>query len=278
MGTEKIAIYGKGGIGKSVIATALSAHYGMSGQRVLHVGCDPKHDSAVRLLEAGAGPVRTILEVLGNNAFAEATQEILNVGRYGIHACEAGGPPAGMGCGGRGVARTIEYLDETEFLVSGNYDVVLFDVLGDVVCGGFAAPLRDGFAQKLVIVVSEEPMAVFAANNIARAVISYQRNGVVLAGLVVNLRGKDVDWSHLRKFADALGTRILGVIERSPAIMEAERKMQTIVEYAPESNAAKSIVELARKLVELPVAEIPPPKPMTDEVLYEFMRTWEEAE
>ncbi|MDF1564790.1 MAG: AAA family ATPase [Deltaproteobacteria bacterium] len=271
---ERIAIYGKGGVGKSVVATSLSAHFGMSGKRVLHVGCDPKHDSAIRLLEPEAGDVRTILDVLGNNPHAEATTEILNIGRHGIHACEAGGPPAGLGCGGRGVARTIEYLDEVEFLEEGNYDVVIFDVLGDVVCGGFAAPLRSGFAEKVAIVVSEEPMAIFAANNIARAVVSYHRNGVVLAGLIVNLRGKDVDYSHIEHFAKEINTKILGVVQRDERIMQAEREQKTIVEFAPDSASAEGLTALAGVLQTIDVSDTPLPTPMEDGVLYEFMRTW----
>lgn len=270
---EKIAIYGKGGVGKSVVATGLSAHYGMSGKRVLHVGCDPKHDSAVRLLD-DRRPVKTVLEVLGNRPDAETTREILNLGRHGIHACEAGGPPAGLGCGGRGVARTIEYLDEAGFLQSEDYDVAMFDVLGDVVCGGFAAPLRDGFAEKVVIVASEEPMALFAANNISRAVVSYSRNGVVLAGIVANLRTRDARREHIEKFAEKIGTRVLTVIERDPRVMEAEQSQLTIVEHAPDCNSAKAITHLGDRLLEIEKASLQPPRPMADEEFFDFMRTW----
>lgn len=271
---DKIAIYGKGGIGKSMVATSLSIFYAQQGRRVLHVGCDPKSDSAVRLLEK-RGEVRTVLEVLGNNPRAEATTEIMNEGRLGIHCCEAGGPPAGLGCGGRGVARTIEYLDEHGYLESGDYDVAIFDVLGDVVCGGFAAPLRAGFAEKLVIVLSEEPMAVFAANNIARAVDVYQRNGVVLAGLVANLRGPDVDLAPLERFAARLDTQILTVVQRDKRIMEAENQLRTILEEHPDSESAQALASLGERIAALEAAQLPPPKPMTDEEFFEFMRTWE---
>jgi len=270
---ERIAIYGKGGVGKSVVATNLSVYYAMAGKRVLHVGCDPKHDSAIRLLD-GTNSVRTVLDVLRDDPHAEITNEILNIGRHGIHACEAGGPPPGLGCGGRGVARTIEYLDETQFLDSGEYEVVVFDVLGDVVCGGFAAPLRAGFAQKVVIVASEEPMALFAANNIARAVVTYKRNGVVLAGLLLNLRGQNVDIAPIEQFAERLGTRILAVMERDPLIITAEQKQRTILEYAPQSKAADAMNRLGKKLADLQTADVPPPTPMTDEGLFEMMRTW----
>jgi nitrogenase iron protein NifH len=269
--TERIAIYGKGGIGKSVVATALSAAYAMAGRRVLHVGCDPKHDSAIRLLD-GEPRLRTVLDVLGDNPEAAGTRDILNMGRHGIHCCESGGPPAGLGCGGRGVARTIEHLDEMGYLQGGEYDVAVFDVLGDVVCGGFAAPLRDGFARKVLIVLSEEPMALFAANNIARAVEVYRRNGVALAGLVVNRRSDDGDLAAVERFADRLGTSILALIDRDPRITEAEKRRLTIVEYAPDSDTAATLRRLADKLIELQVSELPLPKPMSDEEFFAFIR------
>jgi nitrogenase iron protein NifH len=269
--TERIAVYGKGGVGKSVIATTLSTVYAMSGKRVLHVGCDPKHDSAIRLLD-GQKEVRTVLDVLGDDPSASGAREILNAGRHGIDCCEAGGPPAGLGCGGRGVARTIEYLDELQLLESGGYDVAIFDVLGDVVCGGFAAPLREGFAEKVVIVISEEPMALFAANNIARAVDTYKRNGVSLAGLVLNQRATKVDVTLLERFAARLSTRILTAIDREDRVMEAERQRRTIVEFAPDCTAAKALARLADRLLETRVAELPAPTPMTDNDFFEFMR------
>lgn len=268
---EKIAVYGKGGVGKSVVATNLSACYAMKGKRVLHVGCDPKHDSAIRLID-GPVVIRTVLEVLGDDPDAVAGPELFNIGRYGIHCCEAGGPPPGLGCGGRGVARTIEFLEEARILTTGGYDVAVFDVLGDVVCGGFAAPLRSNFAEKVLIVLSEEPMAIFAANNIARAVNTYRPNGVVLAGLVVNLRSNDADRDYLMEFADRLSTRVLAFIERDPAIMEAERRQMTIVEEAPSSTTAMAFTSLAETLLTINPAEVPAPTPMTDDGLFEFIR------
>lgn len=268
---EKIAIYGKGGVGKSVIATALSATYAMSGKRVLHVGCDPKHDSAIRLID-GQRAVRTVLDVLGDDPNAAGTKDILNKGRHGIDCCEAGGPSAGLGCGGRGVARTIEHLDEIGILQSDEYDIAIFDVLGDVVCGGFAAPLRAGFAEKVIIVVSEEPMALFAANNIARAVVAYKRNGVALAGVVLNQRAKDVDIGPIQRFCERLGTRVLVAVEREQAVMDGERIRRTVVEHAPESAASHAVQKLAAMLLELDASTLPTPTPMTDEEFFEFIR------
>lgn len=268
---ERIAVYGKGGVGKSVIATNLSVYYAMKGLRVLHVGCDPKHDSAIRLLESPRN-LRTVLDCLHDDPERPPSEDFLTFGRYNIACCEAGGPLPGLGCGGRGVARVIETLDELQILQSGKYDVALFDVLGDVVCGGFAAPLREGFARKVLIVVSEEPMAIFAANNIARAIDIYKENGVRLAGLVVNLRSNDSDLGILHAFAERLGTQILGVLKRDPRIIEGEKVQRTILEYAPDSEAAETIRKVGEALQRLDPDSLPLPTPMNDDEFFDFMR------
>lgn len=268
---DTIAVYGKGGVGKSVIATNLSVFYAQGGLRVLHVGCDPKHDSAIRLLESPTS-VKTVLDILSDNPEAPLPEDILTLGRYGIACCEAGGPLPGVGCGGRGVARVIETLDEMQLLQSGRFDVAIFDVLGDVVCGGFAAPLREGFARKVVIVVSEEPMALFAANNIARAVNIYRENGVRLAGLVVNLRSNQVPRDLLQSFAKRLGTTILGIIERDHRIIEAEKAHRTILEFGPETQPACVLRLIGEALRRLDPDSLPLPTPMTDDDFFDFLR------
>lgn len=268
---ERIAIYGKGGVGKSVVATSLSARFAQQGRKVLHVGCDPKHDSAVRLVDADRN-VLTVLEVLADDPNVTSTDRILHEGRLGIHCCEAGGPEPGLGCGGRGVARTLEFLDEMNVIESGGYDVVMFDVLGDVVCGGFAAPLRQGFAQKVFIVISEEPMALFAANNISRAIHVYQPNGVVLGGLVASLKSPDADMSILHAFARSLSTRVLAAIPRDPLITAAERIRSTIVESAPHSPSAKAFSALADDIVAIDPADVPLPTPLSDDAFFRFIK------
>lgn len=271
---ERIAIYGKGGIGKSMVATSLSATFAKDGRRVLHVGCDPKHDSAVRLMDGGV-QIPTVLEVIGDDPSAVSTEAILHEGRMGIVCAEAGGPRPGVGCGGRGVARTLEFLDDMEVIDSGNFDVVVFDVLGDVVCGGFAAPLRQRFAEKIVIVMSEEPMAMYAANNIARAVEIYHENGVQLAGLVANVKQvDDKDLEMLHRFAERLSTRILAVIRRDPLVITAERKRQTVVEYAPEAETSQTFVQLAAAITELDTKALSLPTPMEDPEFYAFLEQW----
>lgn len=268
---ERIAVYGKGGIGKSVIATGLSAAFAIAGKRVLHVGCDPKHDSAIRLLESGRSPP-TVLDVLASSKGNVNAQEILQIGRHGIVCCESGGPEPGVGCGGRGVAKTLEFLDDAQILDPERFDAVVFDVLGDVVCGGFAAPMRRGFAEKVLIVISEEPMALFAANNICRAVLTYAENNVVLAGFVANAKTADANGKLLQEFASQIGTELLVKIPRDSAVTEAECMPTTVVDYAPDSNAAIAITLLAQKLLHIDSRSSMVPNPMDESAFFRFMK------
>lgn len=272
--TQLIAVYGKGGIGKSVVATSLSACYAMRDMKVLHIGCDPKVDSAIRLVNS-RDELRTVLDVLGDKQTQVAAQSVIAVGRLGIHCCESGGPPPGLGCGGRGVARTLEFLEDMEVIEEGEYDVVIFDVLGDVVCGGFAAPLRQGFGDKVVIVLSEEPMAVYAANNISRAVRAYEDNGIALAGLVGNLKeSSQENMNALERFAGRLSSQMLGFIPRDGAVIAAERRRRTVVEYAPDSPASVAFNELADKLLAIDKATLDAPSPLGEDEFYEFLESW----
>lgn len=254
-----------------MVATHLSVYLAQRDLRVLHIGCDPKCDSALRLLEDGANLV-TVLDVIGDDPEAAATGAILNPGRLGIHCCESGGPAPGLGCGGRAVARTIEFIEEMGLLKGGAYDAVVFDVLGDIVCGGFAAPLRRGFARKVAIVVSEEPMALFAANSISTAIQTYHRNGVSLAGLIANLRSNTADHSLIEAFAAELNTEILGYIPRDERIMVAERHQRTLLEEAPHTEIADVFRELGHRLLETDPDRLPLPTPMSSARFFEFSR------
>ncbi|MFW6369078.1 MAG: AAA family ATPase [Myxococcota bacterium] len=271
---QKIAIYGKGGIGKSVVATSLSVCFAKLGKKVIHIGCDPKADSAVRLMEDGRRP-RTVLDVLGDEISPGSPDQVINRGRHGIDVCESGGPPAGLGCGGRGVARTLEFFDDVDVLSTGDYEVAVFDVLGDVVCGGFAAPLRKGFGDKVFIVVSEEPMAMYAANNIASALLVYRRNGVVMGGLIANPKdASEKNRAMLTDFAEKLSTRIVGWIPRDPKVIEAERRRRTVVEHDPESPAALAFVELAAAALSVDRESQPAPTPMEAEEFFDYLERW----
>jgi nitrogenase iron protein NifH len=256
---QRIVIYGKGGIGKSTVATALSMAYAQAGKRVLHVGCDPKHDSAMKLVPGGKVPTVLELLLLGRTLTRE---QMITAGRLGIHCVEAGGPDPGVGCGGRGITKMFEVMERARVIQDGAYDVVVYDVLGDVVCGGFAAPLKAGAGQKVVIVVSEELMALYAANNVAKVVRTYGYNGLKLAGLVVNLRDNSVDLGPLRHFAQRLGTRILAVVPRSREVREAELDGVTVLDAAPGSEAAARLRALAQEVLALDPATCPEPTPL----------------
>ena len=269
---QKIAIYGKGGIGKSVVATHLSAELARRGMKVLHVGCDPKADSSCRL--TGRHVVRTVLAQMSNELDDIEAAQLITPGRNRIDCIEAGGPEPGAGCGGRGVARAIELIGELQLLETGRYNAAVFDVLGDVVCGGFAAPLRKGFARKVLIVVSEESMALFAANNIARAVVANSANGAVLAGLVANVRSGDPQRrARVDAFARALGTRVVMTLERSTLISDAELELSTAVETAPGSDVAQAFSALADAALELDPDTVGKPTPLEQEAFFEFMRS-----
>ena len=267
---ESLVFFGKGGIGKSTIASNLSALYGISGKKVLHVGCDPKHDSSVSLCPEGY--VRTFMEQLledGTPRLAEGRPLTLR-GRFGVDIVEAGGPEPGVGCAGRGISLMLETFQARKLLENGRYEVVVFDILGDVVCGGFATPIRRGFGKKVFIVVSEELMSLYAANNIAKAVRSYRDGGVVLAGLVANVRDPEADPRPIARFAARIGTKVVASIPRDPAVREAEYRRRSVVEHAPRSPAAKALVRLSALALRLDPRRIPVPSPLEDRVFYEL--------
>ncbi|MBI5622370.1 MAG: nitrogenase iron protein [Elusimicrobia bacterium] len=272
---EKIVLYGKGGIGKSTVAAGLSVVYAQKGLRVLHVGCDPKHDSAVSLVPGGLA--ETFLEkhqrVTGIRDLPPLTAEQLVVrGRLGIDCVEAGGPEPGFGCAGRGIALMLEAFEGLAILESGRYDVAVFDVLGDIVCGGFAAPLRRGIAEKVAVLVSEELMSLYAANNLAKSIRAYAGDGAALAGLVVNLRDPSSDRGIVERFAERINTRVLGFLPRDPAVREAEYSRQgTAVERSPSCGFSKAIKSLAETLLKVQAKDCPLPTPMDGKA---FQETW----
>ena len=259
---QKIAIFGKGGIGKSTFSSNLAAVYARRGMRVLLVGCDPKHDTTVALTEGA--PIRTAVE---HSAFMDSGKTdaagLVVRGRLGIDCVEAGGPEPGIGCAGRGISRMIEILEEAGFLEPDRYDVALFDVLGDVVCGGFAAPLRENLADKVLIVTSEELMSLYATNNIARAVRNYAANGSRLVGLAANLRDPDADRDAVARLAGLIGTRVVSWLTRDPAVRRAEYARKTAVEIASDSDFSRRIESLASELLKPASKDIP--TPLSDE-------------
>ncbi len=262
---EKLVFFGKGGIGKSTTSSCISATLAATGQRVLQVGCDPKHDSTVLLLRG-----QMIDPVVDRKLDLSSVkpEDIVARSHLGIDCVEAGGPEAGVGCGGRGVSRMIEIFNAAKLLSPERYDTTIFDVLGDVVCGGFAAPLKKGVGEKIIIVASEEVMALYAANNIAKAVVNYAANGVKLAGIVVNLRDNNEDRAPVERFARLINTRVLGYIPRDPLIREAEYRRQTVVEMAPASPIAKVYRELAKTILAIEASQLPLPTPLSEQRFY----------
>lgn len=251
---RQLALYGKGGIGKSMISSHIS--YGMAnrGLRVMHLGCDPKHDST-RLLLQGKMP-KTILETLKEKNFIlkqiemneiifESPLEVDHGGK--IYCAESGGPEPGMGCGGKGVIEAIETLQYLNVFKELKLDVVIYDVLGDVVCGGFSMPIRKGYAEETYIVTSGEIEALFAATNICKAISRFtSRSGSRLGGIIGNLRELKNEETILNKFAEVLGTHVVGFIPYSEKIKECSGKGGTLFQFAPESIECEAF----RKLVD----------------------------
>ena len=268
---DKIVFFGKGGIGKSTIASNISAVLASRGRRVLHVGCDPKRDSTIAL--AIDGELRTFAERRGSAKSLPSKDEIMSRGKFGIDCIEAGGPEPGVGCAGYGISRMLEAFAQMRLMESGAYDVAVFDILGDVVCGGFAAPLREGFADKVFIVTSEELASLYAANNIARAVRNYAPNGVRLGGLIANLRDPDADRAALERFAGLIGTKILTFIPRDPAVREAEFARKTLLEHAPRAKITRQLQELSGAVLAAGGAKTALPTPLEDRVFAELSRT-----
>ena len=246
----KIAIYGKGGIGKSTITGNLAAAFASLGKRVIQIGCDPKADSTINLL--GGEPLEPVMNYLRErDEDPERLEDISKVGFGGVLCIETGGPTPGLGCAGRGIIATFRLLEDLELFERWQPDVVLYDVLGDVVCGGFAAPIREGYAEKVLIVTSGEKMALYAANNINSAVKNFEdRSYAQVFGLVLNHRNVEHETEKVRAFAQRVGVPIVGEIPRSDDINRFEDQGKTVIEGDPESPISQRFFALARLLLD----------------------------
>ena len=244
---RKIAIYGKGGIGKSTTVSNLSAALSQSGQRVMQIGCDPKADSTATL--TGGQKFPTVLETLRRKQ-TPVLDDLVIPGYNGVLCVEAGGPTPGIGCAGRGIIAAFEKLNELAAFEEYRPDAVLYDVLGDVVCGGFAMPMREGYADVVFIVSSGEMMSLYAAHNIARAVHSFAgRDYATLGGIILNRRNIEGERELVEKAASEIGTPIIGDLPRSPLVQEAEAMGKTVCEAFPDSELAGLYRDIAAKLV-----------------------------
>ena len=244
----KIAIYGKGGIGKSTITGNLAAALAMRGKTVLQIGCDPKADSTINLL--GGQPLEPVMNYLREHDDEPGIDDIVKRGFGGVYCIETGGPTPGIGCAGRGIIATFNLLDDLKIFEKFHPDVVLYDVLGDVVCGGFAAPIREGFAEDILIVTSGEKMALYAANNIKTAVDNFADRGYAkVKGIVFNHRNVENEEEKVRAFADEAGIPIIGEIPRSQDIIDNEDKGMTVIEGDHDSEISAKFFELADMLL-----------------------------
>ena len=234
---RQIAIYGKGGIGKSTTTQNLTAGLVEHGKKVMVVGCDPKADST-RLLLGGLAQ-KTVLDTIRDEGENIELERIMRTGFGGTRCVESGGPEPGVGCAGRGIITSISMLENLGAYTD-DLDFVFYDVLGDVVCGGFAMPIREGKAKEIYIVASGEMMALYAANNIAKGISRYAKTGGVrLGGIICNSRNVDRELDLLRAFAKELGTQLLYFVPRDNIVQRAEINRKTVIEYKPDSAQAQ---------------------------------------
>lgn len=233
----RIAFYGKGGIGKSTVAAHLSAAFARTGKRVLHIGCDPKADST-RCLTSGRIP--TVLETLGRSEELLAREQLVFPGAFGVSCVEAGGPQAGAGCAGLGITAMADELNRLGILEE-PWDVVVYDVLGDVVCGGFAVPMRKHFVDRVYLITSADFMALYAANNIMRGVARYSGAAPLLGGLIQNRSHGAGEDALVRSFAEQSGTRVVGILPEDRQLRRADYLHTTVHHLEPDRGGGHAL-------------------------------------
>lgn len=277
---RQIAFYGKGGIGKSTIASNFAAAYAESGHKVMIVGCDPKADCTRNL--RGDADIPTVLDVLREKGGAkmELTEiiggkkidvdEIVYKGYNGVLCVEAGGPEPAVGCAGRGIIVAVDLLKSLG-VYDWDLDLIIYDVLGDVVCGGFGMPLRKGLADNVFIVTSADYLAIYAANNICKGIERHaSRKGSPLGGIIYNVRGAIDDPELVDEFAEGVESEVVGAIPNDPLIAESEIYGKTVIEYMPDSIIADRFRELAGAILENGSGVTP--QPLSKEKLAELAR------
>ena len=245
---RKVAIYGKGGIGKATTTQSTVAALAEMGRKVMVVGCDPKADST-RLLLGGLAQ-RTVLDSLREEGEDLELEDIMKEG-YGNTLCtESGGPEPGVGCAGRGIITSINMLEQLgAYEDDKELDYAFYDVLGDVVCGGFAMPIREGKAEEIYIVVSGEMMAMYAANNICKGIVKFaEAGGVRLGGLICNSRNVDREEDLIVELARQLGTQMIHFVPRNNDVQRAEIKRKTVIDWDPECSQADEYRALAKAI------------------------------
>mgnify|MGYP001002690426 FL=1 len=247
----KIAVYGKGGIGKSTVTSNLAAAFASMGKKVIQIGCDPKADSTINLL-GGTTPIPVMNYMREYDEDPETIEDISKVGYGGVLCIETGGPTPGLGCAGRGIIATFSLLEDLELFETHQPDVVLYDVLGDVVCGGFSMPMRKGYADQVFIITSGENMAIHAGANIAMAVQNFKNRGYAsLGGIILNRRNVKREEAKVQELADDFETTVVGKLNRSELVTDAEEQGKTLMECYPDSEMAEEYRTLTENILKI---------------------------
>lgn len=246
----KIAIYGKGGIGKSTTVSNIAAALAAEGYTVMQIGCDPKADSTVSLRHGE--PLSTVLELKRTRRSDFTLEDMVKIGYNGVLCVEAGGPTPGMGCAGRGIIAALEELKARGAYERYQPDIIFYDVLGDVVCGGFSMPMRSGYAEKVFIVTSGENMAIHAAANIAMAVENFKERGyATLGGLILNRRNVKNEEAKVAELCEDIHSGVIGTLSRSETVTDAEERQMTVLEAFPDSSMAQEYRVLAAEVARI---------------------------
>jgi nitrogenase iron protein NifH len=267
---KQIAIYGKGGIGKSTTTSNISAALSKAGYKVMQFGCDPKSDSTNTL--RGGKYIPTVLDTLREKSVVKA-HEVIFEGFNGIYCVEAGGPAPGVGCAGRGIITAVQLFKQQKVFEELDLDYVIYDVLGDVVCGGFAVPIREGIAEHVFTVSSADFMAIYAANNLFKGIQKYSNSGgALLGGVIANSINAPYAKEIIDDFVKQTNTQVVEYVPRSVTVTQSELQGKTTIEAAPDSKQAEVYRSLARKIAEHDNSKIPTPLEISD--LREWAKKW----